>query len=94
MELAKLIGQKVTLSGIANNAKSGAVLNIVDEYVIYIKDFNDWPPELLNKKISVSGFLKLEKFIPDPKISKNGSISSGATGNQFVLETIKYKKIQ
>ncbi len=84
MELEKLIGQKVTLLGTAKDAKGGAVLITTDGNVIYIKEFESWSPELLDTQVSVSGLLNKEKFIPDPV--KNGAISSGAFGFQFVLE--------
>jgi len=38
----------------------------------------------------VSGLLKNEKFIPDPIIDENGAISTGAYGDQLVLENAEY----
>jgi len=86
MELEELIGQKVTLLGTAKDAKGGAVLITADSNVIYIKELDSWSSELLDKQVSVSGLLNKEKFIPDPVIDKNGAISSGAFGDQLVLE--------
>jgi len=90
MELEKLIGQKVNLNGTAKDAKGGAVLITPEGYVIYIKGLDFWPSELFDKSISVSGLLKNEKFIPDPIIDENGAISTGATGDQLVLENSEY----
>jgi len=90
MELEKLIGQKVNLNGTAKDAKGGAVLITPEGYVIYIKGLESWPSELLDKPVSVSGLLKKEKLIPDPIIDKNGAISTGATGDQLVLENSEY----
>ncbi len=92
MEIEKLMGQKVTLLGTAKDAKGGAVLITTDGYVIYIKGLEYWSPELIDKKVSVSGLLKQEKLIPDPVIDKNGGISCGAIGEQLVLEKAEYSK--
>ena len=90
MELEKLIGQKVNLNGTAKDAKGGAVLITPEGYVIYIRGLESWSSELLDKHISVSGLLKKEKLIPDPTIDENGAISTGATGDQLVLENSEY----
>ena len=90
--LEKLIGQKVALHGITRDAKGGAVLITSDEYVIYIKGLDSWPSELVDRALFVSGVLKREELIPDPVIDKNGAISTGAIGEQLVLEEAEYSK--
>ncbi|MFX1445378.1 MAG: hypothetical protein ACFFHV_18330 [Promethearchaeota archaeon] len=90
MKLEILLGQKVDLHGTAKDAKSGAVITTPEGYVIYIKGLETWPSEFLNKRILVSGILKEEKLIPDPIIDENGSISTGAIGDQFVLIQAEY----
>ena len=90
MKIEKQIGQEVNLNGTAKDAKGGAVLLIPEGEVIYIKGLEFWPSEILDKEISVSGLLKEEKFIPDPIIDENGAISTGAYGNQLILENAEY----
>ena len=90
MKLEKQIGQKVTLGGTAKDAKGGAVLLTVEGNVIYIKGLEFWPSEFLDKQISVKGLLKEEKFIPDPVIDEDGAISTGAYGDQLILENAEY----
>jgi len=85
MDIEKSIGQKITILGIAKDAKGGAVLLTSGKVAIYIKGLDSWPPELFNKQLKVTGMLKEEKFIPDPIIDENGSISTGAYGDQLVL---------
>jgi hypothetical protein len=92
MGIENLIGQNVELVGIANNAKGGAVLITQNENVIYIKGLECWPLELMDNQIIVTGLLKREKLIPDPKITENGAISSGAIGLQYVLYNVDYLK--
>ena len=90
MDIEKLIGQKITIIGIAKDAKGGAVLLTSDKVPIYIKGLDSWSPELFNKQLKVTGMLKEEKFIPDPIIDENGSISTGAYGDQLVLEDAEF----
>ncbi len=89
-KLEKLLGKKVTLLGTARDAKGGAVLVTAQGEPIYIKNLDFWPQEIEGKQVSATGVLKDEKFIPDPIIDKNGGISTGATGTQYVLEKAKY----
>jgi len=86
-----LIGKKVILKGIALDSKGGAVLKLKDQ-VIYVKEWEDWEPELLNKTITISGTLIDKKFIPDPVVAKDGAISQGAEGSQLVLENYKVEE--
>ncbi|TFG07735.1 MAG: hypothetical protein EU539_04165 [Promethearchaeota archaeon] len=90
MEIENLIGRKVELAGTAKNAKGGAVIITDNKDVIYIKHLAFWSSELLDKHISASGLLKKEKFIPDPHVDEDGAISTGAFGNQLVLENAEY----
>lgn len=90
MDLEKLVGNKVNLNGTAKDAKGGAVLITSEGYVIYIKGLETWPSEFLDKNILVSGILKEYKLIPEPIIDENGAISTGATGDQFILENSEY----
>ncbi len=90
MKVEKQIGQKVNLNGTAKDAKGGAVLLTPEGNVIFIKGLEFWPSEFLDKKISVSGLLKEEKLIPDPLIDEDAVISTGAYGNQLILENAEY----
>jgi hypothetical protein len=90
MDIEKLIGQKITILGIAKDAKGGAVILTSENVPIYIKGLDSWSPELFDKQLKVTGVLKEEKFIPDPVIDEDGSISTGAYGDQLVLENAKY----
>lgn len=92
IELERLIGQEVSLNGVARDAKGGAVLVIEETAPVYIKGLASWTPELLGMEVLVRGLLKKEKFIPDPLIGENGGISSGAFGTQFVLVNTEWEK--
>ena len=93
VELEKNIGQTITISGIAKEAKGGPVVITLDNNVVYVKGLDSWSPDRLNNRVSVKGVLKKEQFIPQAKIDKNGGISSGATGDQYVLELIELTEV-
>ncbi|MBD3339215.1 MAG: hypothetical protein GF353_08895 [Candidatus Lokiarchaeota archaeon] len=87
MNLEERLGSKVRLEGIAQDAKGGAVLITNDREVIYVKDLDSWDSKVLGEKVTLEGFLKKEKFIPDPRVDEDGAISAGAIGEQYILET-------
>ena len=89
MQLEKVLGQEVTLDGTARDAKGGAVLLTDDNIPIYIEGLDSWPPDIDGSRISVSGILNKEKYIPDPYIGDDGGISQGAIGMQYVLTNFK-----
>lgn len=85
LNLKNHLGERVTLYGIAQNAKGYAVLLTEDEKVIYIRELAEWPEDLLDSSITIKGILRHIKLIPDPNITENGAISQGAQGLQYVL---------
>lgn len=88
--LFEAINQVVSLIGIAQNAKAGAVITIGDEFVVHIRGLYDWPDELFNKEVRVTGTLTYVKFIPDPIVDEDGAISTGAYGKDYVIENADY----
>ena len=92
IELKKRLGRKVELTGIARDAKGGAVLVTEKGEPIYIENLPSWPEDLFGKEVTMEGIIKEEKFIPDPVIEEYGAISQGAIGIQLVLEDGKILK--
>jgi hypothetical protein len=83
--LKKLQGKKVELHGIAEDAKSGAIL-LVDGEPIYLRNKDAWPAGKRGKSVVVKGTLTWMKLIPSPVRGPDGAISQGAEGSQWVLE--------
>ncbi|MBD3191105.1 MAG: hypothetical protein GF308_10695 [Candidatus Heimdallarchaeota archaeon] len=83
-----LLNMKVTLVGLAANAKAGSCLQL-DNNIIYLQDHFEWGDELLGQHVNVTGVLLKRKIIPDPTIDEQGGISAGAHGEQYVLEQIE-----
>ena len=87
--LSKLNGKQVELTGVAENAKGGAIL-LVDDGPIYLRKLDSWPDNLRGKSVVVKGTLKSMKLIPSPERGPDGAISQGAEGSQWVLEDPRY----
>ena len=77
--------QKTTITGIARDAKGGAVLIIENGEPVYIIGMASWQDDILGKEIKMEGIMKEEKLIPDPVIDEDGAISQGAIGMQRTL---------
>ena len=83
------VGKAVELTGVAQNAKAGAVL-VVDGSPIYVKNLAAWPDALRGKTVKVKGTLKSMKLIPSPTRGPKGEVGQGAEGEQWVLEDAAY----
>ena len=92
LELEQSLGKEVTLHGTARDAKGGAVLLTDDNIPVYIKGLSTWTSGIEGSRVSASGMLKKEKYIPDPKIDDDGGISQGAIGMQYVLTNVQDKE--
>ncbi len=86
--ILELLNLEISIQGIAAVSKAGACIKLAED-VVFIQDKHDWEDGELNKTVVVTGTLVEKKFIPDPVIDKDGAISQGAKGTQFVLEGIK-----
>ncbi len=83
-------GKPITVTGIAQNAKLGAIVLSEDKTTYYLKDKSSWDPELLNKKVRVTG--TLQKFELPVAVKKNGEWSAGVTEPEsaYRLENFKW----
>ncbi|MEM2959473.1 MAG: hypothetical protein QXS27_07565 [Candidatus Jordarchaeaceae archaeon] len=86
-----MMGRRVTLHGLVVNCKAGPCLKLKND-IVYIPELED-NEEIMGKTISATGTLLEKKIIPDPQIDESGAISTGAYGNQLVLENISEVKI-
>ncbi len=84
--LGKLLGSRVRLSGIARDAKGGAVL-LVGDSPLYLAGLESWPMEANGKLVAVGGTLVDRQYLPEAKKNAKGEWSQGAQGSQLVLES-------
>ena len=84
--LSKVLGTRVRLSGIARDAKGGAVL-LIDGSPIYLAGLESWPAEVERQAVAVGGTLVEKQYLPEATRNAKGEWSQGAQGTQLVLES-------
>jgi hypothetical protein len=85
VDLSKQLDRRVTLQGVAENAKGGAVLVIPKDNPIYIEGLDSWPDDILGSHLSATGVLRRMQYLPEVRIDPDGAISQGTFGKQYVL---------
>lgn len=83
-------GEKVTLTGTAQNAKGGAVL-VDGDKVYYLAGVDSWPDEVHGKKVQVTGVTTRRQYLPEARQAKDGAWSQGAVGQQDVIDAPTWK---
>lgn len=82
----QLVGQAITLAGLAENAHQGALVTLSDGSEVYVAGLRRWDRALLGKRVKVTGRLQREKLAPDPEVNARGEVSHGMWGSSLVLE--------
>jgi hypothetical protein len=72
--------QLITVNGMAQNGKAGALLKSEDNTIYYIDGLGAWSPEMINRKVSVTGNLKVEKVSEKSLKNEQGEWSQGMSG--------------
>lgn len=92
--LKTLIDHRVRLSGLARDAKGGAVLMLAEQ-PIYLAGLDAWPTELQGKPVAVGGTLVSKQFLPVAERNAKGEVSQGTTGpgKQLVLENPVFRAL-
>lgn len=87
--LTSLVGKTVRLSGVAENAKGGAVL-LVDGTPLYVAGRDAWGDELRGKRVSLGGRLVNERYLPEATVNAKGEISQGVEkgSTDYVLRDV------
>jgi hypothetical protein len=91
--ISKLVGTRVRLSGIARDAKGGAVL-LINDSPLYLAGLESWPSAVQGKQVAVGGKLVDKQYLPQATRNAKGEVSQGAEGSQLVLEAPAWRLIQ
>lgn len=92
--IRKSLGSRVRLSGIAENAKGGALLVINDKSIWYLEGVDSWPDAALGKLVGVGGKLASKEYLPQATKNEKGEWTQGAQGTQSVIEAPTWRVIQ
>ena len=72
--LSQSPGLEVRLTGVAKNAKGGAVL-LVNGAPVYLEKLAAWPPEVLDTAVEASGELVDVAVLPEATTSESGELA-------------------
>jgi hypothetical protein len=86
------MNKAITITGIAQNAKLGAVVCTADNEVYYIEGKSSWPEELLNASITVSGTLYSVEHKAEDLVNEKGEYSQGMVGTQKIIKNADIRK--
>lgn len=92
--LSQMPGLEVRLTGVAKDAKSGAVL-LVNGAPVYLEHVAQWPAGLLDTQVEVSGELVDVALLPEATTAGNGEVSQGTQpgATQRVLRHPQWKAL-
>lgn len=85
------LNQYITIQGVADNAKSGAVVMTADDTPIYLEGLAEWDSAVVQQPVVVSGTLRQRKAAPTAVAGSNGDQRAGIVGDSYLLENPTWK---
>lgn len=85
-----LVGQEVTVAGVARDAAEGAMVLLSDRTPVYVKGLYSWEPALDRKKVVVTGTLRLGGG-DEPLVDAQGQVSHGSDGDLLQIVNATWK---
>ena len=83
--------QPLQVTGTAQNGKSGALVKSLDGEVYYIDGLSEWPSDIVNKQIVVTGILKTETISEQELKNEQGEWKQGIAGIIKTLGSAQWK---
>ena len=90
-DVVKTEAVPVTVSGVARNAKAGAIVVKEGQEPWYVAGLYEWPPGLLGERVEVSGTARRVKLAPDP--ARGPDKSTGQRGLARRINGAKWRKL-
>lgn len=86
-----LLGQRVRVVGIAQDAKLAAHLTTDAGLGVYCIDLQRWPEHLRGQRVEATGTLRrTDRFAAT--VDEDGAISQGTAGGDLILEECSYQE--
>lgn len=83
--------QDVTITGIAQNGKAGALVKSSAGEIYYVEGLSAWPADLVNQQVNVTGDLKTETISQDELTNDQGEWKQGVAGVIMTLQNARWK---
>jgi hypothetical protein len=90
-DLPAALGQRVSVVGVARDARMGAVVLLADTPV-YVVGLDAWPTELHGQRVRVEGRVEERKLAPDPSVGPDGAQTAGMEGVAWVLAEATWRR--
>lgn len=84
----------ITVTGLTQNGKGGALLVLDDSTVYYLEEIDAWETNLVGKRIEAIGTIKIETLYEDDLKNEQGEYTQGVVGEKRILTNVKWKRIQ
>jgi hypothetical protein len=86
--------KEITITGTALNAKMGAIIQTESGEVYYLTGIYEWPDEVTNKKIKVTGSISSEYYDPKDLKTEDGAYKTGMSGEKVNIQNAKWEVIE
>ncbi len=87
----KMKSKEITITGTALNAKLGAIIQTKSGEVYYLTGIYEWPDDLINKKIRVTGSISSEYYDKKDLKTKEGAYKTGMSGEKINIQNAKWE---
>ncbi len=84
----------LTVTGVAQNGKGGALLVVDDNMVYYLEVMDAWETSLTGTRVEVTGTLRIETMSEDDLKNEQGEYSQGVAGEKKILTNVKWKTLE
>lgn len=89
-DFATKLNEHINISGIAQNARFGAIIMIEDFTPVFLEGIQEWDSEIVDKSVIVTGVLRLKLLAPKAIVSPNGEVSHGVGSDSYILENPRW----
>ncbi len=87
-------GKTITITGVAQNGKDGALIKTDDQKVFYVEGLASWDDAVHGKRVEVTGLLKTESFKEENLKNEKGEWAAGIEREKKILRKANWKILQ
>jgi hypothetical protein len=88
---SEIMNSTITVTGLAQNGKGGALLVVDDNTVYYLEGMDAWENSMVGTRIEVTGALRIETLSENDLKNEQGEYTQGTAGDKRILTNVKWK---
>lgn len=85
---------EIFINGTAKNTKAGAVVISDDDKLYFIDSLSTWDSAYYNRKVTVSGTLKVETYSVADSFDEAGNLKQSSIGEKNIIINAKWELIE